>query len=67
MQLTLYNWNLTNKSQKSILRQGVVTAHNEKAAREYLVASMNYDESELFFYKKTILSLTAILSYKEDK
>ena len=67
MQLKMYNWNITDKIRKSTLRQGVITAKNEKVAREYLVASMSKDEDELYLDKTTTLSLIVIYSYKVNK
>lgn len=63
MQLTMYNWNLSAKGNS--LKQGVVTARNQKEAKQYLIASMNQDEKELFDKPATKFTISAIYIYKD--
>jgi hypothetical protein len=61
MQLTMYNWNLVEKNNN--IRQGVVTAKNQKEAKQYLIASMNKDEQDLFSNNAVKFTLSAIYTY----
>lgn len=60
-----YNWYIFNSSKyfDEAIRQGVITAENEDAARLYLMGTFNAEETRLLNSKKNVLIVSLIHSW----